>query len=118
MEQPHGFKVPGKEDWVYHLMKSIYRMKQASRVWNITFNGAIVLWKFIRLSCKWCIYFWSSPSSTVIFSIHMDDIFATASSHEEMEAFKALLQTKWEISDLGPTKFTLGIAVTHDRPSR
>ena len=93
-------------------------MKQASRVWNITFNGAIVLWKFIRLSCKWCIYFWSSPSSTVIFSIHMDDIFATASSHEEMEAFKALLQTKWEISDLGPTKFTLGIAVTHDRPSR
>ncbi len=42
MEQPQGFEVPGKEDWVYHLMKSIYGMKQASCVWNITFNGAIV----------------------------------------------------------------------------
>jgi hypothetical protein len=118
MEQPHGFEVPGKEDWVYHLMKSIYGMKQASRVWNITFNGAIVSWGFVRLSCEWCVYFRSSPSGTVIFSVHVDDIFAAASSHEEMEAFKSLLQTKWEISDLGPAKFALGIAIARDRPSR
>jgi hypothetical protein len=118
MEQPDGFEVPGKEDWVYHLMKSIYGMKQASRVWNITFNGAIVSWGFIRLSCEWCVYFKSSPSGTVIFSVHVDDIFAAASSREEMEAFKALLQTKWEISDLGPAKFALGIAISRDRPSR
>jgi hypothetical protein len=32
MEQPQGFEVPSKEDWVYHLIKSIYGMKQASRV--------------------------------------------------------------------------------------
>ena len=118
MEQPAGFEVPGKEDWVFHLMKSIYGMKQASRVWNITFNGAIVSWGFIRLSCEWCIYFKSSPSGTVIFSIHVDDIFAAASSPAEMEAFKALLQTKWEIADLGPAKFALGIAIARDRPSR
>src|SRR6267154_6629671 len=118
MEQPPGFEVPGKEDWVLHLMKSIYGIKQASHMWNITFNGAIVLWGFIHLSCKWCIYFKSSPSGTVIFSIHVDDIFAATSSCEEMKAFKALLQTKWEISDLGPAKFTLGIAIAHDCPSR
>ena len=117
MEQPQGFKAPGKEDWVYHLMKSIYGMKQASHVRNITFNGTIVSWGFVHLSCKWCIYFKLSPSGTVIFSIHVDDIFAVASSCEEMEAFKALLQTKWEISDLGPAKFALGIAVTRDHPS-
>jgi hypothetical protein len=34
MEQPPGFEVLGKEDWVMRLMKSIYGMKQASRVWN------------------------------------------------------------------------------------
>ena len=117
IEQPDGFKVPGKEDWVYHLMKSIYGMKQAIHVWNITFNGTIVLWGFISLSCEWCIYFKLSPSGTVIFSIHVDDIFAAASSREEMEAFKALLQTKWEISDLGPAKFVLGIAISRNHPS-
>ncbi len=92
MEQPPGFEVSRKEDWVLHLMKSIYSMKQASCIWNITFNGTIVSWGFICLSCKWCIYFKSSPSGTVIFSVHMDNIiFAAASSCEEMEAFKALL---------------------------
>jgi hypothetical protein len=34
MEQPPGFTEPGKEDWVMKLMKSIYSMKQASRIWN------------------------------------------------------------------------------------
>ena len=42
MEQPPGFEVVGKKEWVLHLIKSIYGMKQASCVWNITFNGAIV----------------------------------------------------------------------------
>jgi hypothetical protein len=32
MEQPQGFEVSSKEDWVYHLLKSIYGMKQASCV--------------------------------------------------------------------------------------
>jgi hypothetical protein len=38
MEQPPGFEVEGKEDWVLRLLKSIYGMKQASRVWNKTFD--------------------------------------------------------------------------------
>jgi hypothetical protein len=92
MEQPPGFEIPRKEDWVLHLMKSIYRMKQASCVWNITFNGTIVSWGFIYLPCEWCIYYRTSPTSTVIFSIHVDDIFAAASSHEEME----LLPLRWQ----------------------
>jgi hypothetical protein len=117
MEQPQGFEVPGKEDWVYHLLKSIYGMKQASRVWNTTFNGEIVSWGFLWLPCEWCVYYHSSPSGTVIFSVHVDDIFAAASSKQELESFKALLQSKWEISDLGPAKFALGIAITRDRPS-
>jgi hypothetical protein len=32
MEQPPGFEAPGKHDWVWRLLKSIYGMKQASRV--------------------------------------------------------------------------------------
>jgi reverse transcriptase-like protein len=32
MEQPSGFEEPGKCDWVMKLMKSLYGMKQASRM--------------------------------------------------------------------------------------
>lgn len=46
MEQPPGFATPGKEDWVMHLMKSIYGMKQASRIWNQTFHDAVTAMGF------------------------------------------------------------------------
>ncbi len=38
MQQPEGFIVPGKEGEVCRPIKSLYGLKQASRVWNIKFN--------------------------------------------------------------------------------
>ena len=32
MEQPKGAKEPGKEDWMCHLNKSLYSLRQASRM--------------------------------------------------------------------------------------
>ena len=61
MEQPPGFEALGKHDWVWHLLKSIYGIKQASRVWNKTFNSAVLGWNFVRLSCEWCVYICRSP---------------------------------------------------------
>jgi hypothetical protein len=118
LEQPPGFEVEGKEDFVMRLMKSIYGMKQASRVWNATFNSAIKGWGFTRLACEWCVYRRSSASRTVLFAVHIDDIISIASSPEENSRFLSLLRAKWEISALGPAKFTLGISITRHRPSR
>ena len=94
MEQPPGFEEPGKHDWVWRLLKSIYGMKQASRVWNKTFNTAILGWNFVRLSCEWCVYICRSPTGTIIFSVHVDDIFSTASSPAENDHFAALLKSR------------------------
>jgi len=115
MEQPEGFEEKGKEDWVMKLMKSIYGMKQASRIWNRTFNAAIVNWGFERLACEWCVYRRQSPTGIIIFVVHIDDILVTASSPSEIERFKAELTSKWEISDLGEPKYALGIGITCDR---
>ena len=114
MEQPTGFEAIGKEDWVMKLMKSIYGMKQASRVWNRTFDKTVKSWGFERLACEWCVYRRHSPTGTVIFVVHVDDIISAASSPSENERFKAQLKGKWDISDLGPAKFSLGIAITRD----
>jgi hypothetical protein len=118
MEQPPGFEEPGKHDWVWRLLKSIYGMKQASRVWNKTFNTAILGWNFVRLSCEWCVYICRSPTGTIIFSVHVDDIFSAASSPAENDRFAALLKSRWEISELGPAKFALGIAFSRNRSAR
>ena len=114
MEQLPGFEVPGKESWVMKLMKSIYGMKQASRVWNRTFDQMVKSWGFKRLPSEWCVYRRHSPTGTIVFTIHVNDIISVSSSSDENEWFKSLLRQKWEISDLGPIKFALGIAVSRD----
>ena len=114
LEQPPGFEAPGKEEWVMRLMKSIYGMRQASRVWNQTFHKAVSEWGFERLQCEWCVYRRNSPTGTTIFVVHVDDIISAASSPEENERFRDFLKTKWEISELGEPKYALGIAISRD----
>jgi transposase InsO family protein len=118
MEQPRGFEAQGKETWVMKLMKSIYGMKQASRIWNQTFHQAVLSWGFERLPCEWCVYRRQSSTGTIIFAVHVDDIVTAASSAEENARFKTELRSKWEISDLGAAKFALGIAISRDFTSR
>jgi Reverse transcriptase (RNA-dependent DNA polymerase) len=117
MEQPPGFKHPGQEDWVMKLMKSIYGMKQASHIWNKTFHQAVTSWGFRRIPCEWCVYYRHSATGIIIFAVHVDDIISAASSATENDIFKQLLRQQWEISDLGPTKYALGISINHDRSS-
>jgi Reverse transcriptase (RNA-dependent DNA polymerase)/Integrase core domain/GAG-pre-integrase domain len=118
LEQPPGFEEPGKEGWVMRLMKSIYGMKQASRVWNITFDTAVREWGFTRLPCEWCVYRRQSPTGTIVFAVHVDDIISIASSPDENKRFLSLLTSRWDISALGPAKFALGIALSRDRTTR
>jgi hypothetical protein len=105
MEQPPGFASPSQEDWVMKLMKSIYGMKQAGCIWNQAF-------------CEWCIYTRQSSTGIIIFAVHVDDILCAASPVKENARFKAELKVHWEISDLGPASFALGITITRDRASR
>ncbi len=118
LEQPEGFEEPGKEDWVMQLRKSIYGMKQAGRIWNRTFHDTVTTWGFEQSKKDPCVYHRRSATGTVIFGVHVDDIYSIANPPEENARFKAELRSKWEISDLGPIKFTLGIAVERDRTSR
>ena len=118
MEQPPGFEAPGKEDWVMKLMKSIYGMKQASRVWNQTFDKAVKDWGFKRLPSEWCIYWRQTATGIIIFAVHVDDIISIASNPSENNSFKSLLKDKWDITDLGPAKFALGIAISRNLDAR
>ena len=94
MEQPVGFEVDGKEDWVWKLLKSIYGMHQASQIWNKTFHEAVLGWSFTRLPGDWCIYMCQTQTGTVIFAVHINDIISIASTPAENNTFHDLLKSK------------------------
>jgi hypothetical protein len=114
MEQPSGFEELGEENWVMQLMKSIYGMKQASHIWNKMFHNTVISWGFQRMKNEWCVYCCVSDTGTTIFALHVNDIIAASSSAEETSWFKTELKSRWDIADLGPAKFALGIAITHN----
>jgi len=45
----------------------------------------------------------------------MDDIISIASSTSTNDHFKEELKARWDISDLGPIKFVLGITITRSQ---
>jgi hypothetical protein len=92
-------------------------MRQASRIWNKTFHEAVLGWSFTRLPGDWCIYMRRTQTGTVIFAVHVDDIISIASTPAENNAFRDLLKSKWDISELGPVKYALGISVERDLAS-
>jgi len=117
LEQPEGFEEPRKEDWVMKLRKSIYGMKQARRIWNQMFHDAVTGWGFEQSKKDPCIYHCHNAMGMVIFGVHIDDIYSIADPPKENTHFKAELHSRWDISDLGDIKFTLGIGIKRDRES-
>jgi hypothetical protein len=53
--QPRHFEEAGKEEWVWKLVKSLYGLKQAGRMWNREMHEALVGWGFRCLLCEWCV---------------------------------------------------------------
>ena len=67
---------------------------------------------------EWCVYRRLSDTGITIFALHVDDIICASSSVSETDRFRKELLSRWEISDLGPAKFALGIAITRDTSSK
>lgn len=114
---PPGFV--GKEQGrVLKLNRALYGLKQAGREWNLhlvrTLEG--IGYK----SCKYtdhCVMIKMSKSKHImIIAMFVDDLphFYHQTDEAEMNADKALLQTKFKIKELGDLSLILGVRVSRD----
>ncbi|KAL0410984.1 UNVERIFIED_CONTAM: Retrovirus-related Pol polyprotein from transposon RE2 [Sesamum latifolium] len=74
MDQPEGFTTIGEEQKVYHLQRSIYGLKQASRSWNTHFDEVIRGYDFIKNEHDPCVYKKINRSSIAYLVLYVDDI--------------------------------------------
>ncbi|KAG8497073.1 hypothetical protein CXB51_008352 [Gossypium anomalum] len=116
MQQPEGFIVSEKEDYVYLLRKSLYSLKQSPRQWYKRFDSFMTSHDFKRSSLDSCVYFKkNSDGSFVYLLLYVDDMLIAAKDKGEIRKVKAQLSEEFKMKDLGPAKKTLGMEILRDR---
>ncbi|HEV7738455.1 MAG TPA: reverse transcriptase domain-containing protein, partial [Chlamydiales bacterium] len=118
MEQPEGMYEPGKENWVALLNKSLYGLRQAGRRWSKKLQKSMLEEGFTQISVEHSLYLRKSETGTALVAVHVDDMAVAASSGGEIKRVAQDLNKHFEMVDLGPIKWLLGIAIERERKMR
>jgi hypothetical protein len=102
MNQPIGFN--DKSNRVCRLLKTIYGLKQASRMWYKTLKGFLESKGLKQSEVDPCIYF----SDGMIIFVYVDDIIISADSAEKMQNLSQEFQKQFKMKDIGKPKRILG----------
>ena len=112
IEQPEGYAIREKEDYVYKLKKALYGLKQAPRAWYSRIDNYFIESGFRRSPSEPTLYVKKVDSEDfLIVSLYVDDLLVTGSNPEEVQKFKADMKKEFEMSDLGEMNYFLGMEI-------
>jgi hypothetical protein len=114
MDQPEGFKVPGKENLVCRLKKSLYGLKQSPRCWNKVFHNYMMTIEYLQSCADSCIYIKHSVDETCIVAVYVDDLILITKTSTAMDKLKNNLSVRFKMTDMGKLHYCLGVNIVHD----
>src|ERR1044071_4301373 len=119
MTQPDGFRVPGKENHVCKLKKSLYGLKQSPRQWYKRFDSYMKQLGYNRSPYDCCVYYNEVQGGSRIYLVlYVDDMLIAAKSKSDIQKLKASLSTEFEMKDLGAARKILGVEIYRERKKR
>lgn len=95
VSQVAGFEVPGKEDWVWKLNKSLYGTKQAPWCWRAYLSSTLIQLGLTPSVGDESIFL--NTAKTLKLHIHMDDCLIVGKDWTEIERFLTLLGGHYKI---------------------
>ncbi|GJS54432.1 zinc finger, CCHC-type containing protein [Tanacetum coccineum] len=110
--QPEGFIKRKDNEKVYRLIKALYGLRQAPRAWNIKLDNTLKSLDFKKCALEQAIYTKTSKDSTLLIGVYVDDLIIIGTPKKEIDKFKAQMEEKFEMSDLGLLAYYLVIEVT------
>lgn len=113
MEQPQHFEDGTKRSC--KLIKSIYGLKQSSRVWNETLNETLIEFGLTRSAVDQCLYYRIADGKILIVAIYVDDILIFSNQDDQEKGVKEALKSKFKMKDMGEVSSILGIRVIRDK---
>jgi hypothetical protein len=117
MRIPEGLEVDDEDQhgWVLRLLKSLYGIKQAPRIWSKKLKDELDSMGFERLDSDHSVFIYERDSVKLIVPIHVDDLVIASRSKSAISEFKSELSKRFKLRDQGPTTFLLGIKLERDR---
>lgn len=112
MQQPKGFEDGTSK--VCKLQKSLYGLKQASRMWNQRFHDFMLRIGFKRCISDQCVYVKVCNGITCYVLLYVDDTLVISSDFRLIETIKAMLKNEFEMTDIGKIDTFLGVSVNYD----
>lgn len=112
MIQPTGFVDPTKPSHVCKLNKSLYGLKQAPRAWFHRMTSFLLSAGFIQSVADPSLFIFRLEQHIIYFLLYVDDIVVTGSDDQLVQSFIAALGRGFDIKDLGPLHYFLGLQVT------
>ena len=111
MVLPEGFARTGmKRNLVCRLLRSLYGLKQAARVWNQKIHAFLNKIGFVRSSADPCLYV--DTKRNIYITIWVDDLLIAGKNGRDIAAVKAQLAKEFEMKDLGELTHFLGMRIT------
>ncbi|XP_072067879.1 retrovirus-related Pol polyprotein from transposon TNT 1-94 [Arachis hypogaea] len=118
MEQPEGFVVKGKKDFVCKLKKSLYGLKQAPRQWYKKFESVMGKYGYRKTTSDHCVFVQKfSDNDFIILLLYVDDILIVGKNALRINELKKQLSKFFAMKDLGPAKQILE-TITRYRDSK
>ena len=111
VEQPEGFE--DGTGRVCLLKKSLYGLKQAPRIWYRTLRTWLAQYGLKPCSVDSSIFY----NDELQVAVYVDDM-VLAGSRKAIDDFKAAINNRFPITDIGPIQWFLGIKITRDRRNR
>ncbi|KAI1000225.1 hypothetical protein K3495_g7973 [Podosphaera aphanis] len=94
------------------IIKSLYGLKQAARVWYLLFAEFVTSVGFSCLPTDQTIFI--NNTTKAIIGIHVDDLLITGSNNMELQRLKQQLESRFKMKDLGIARYILGIRITRN----
>jgi hypothetical protein len=99
---------------VCKLRKALYGLKQAPRIWYQTLTNFLRNLGFEPITADFGIF----VRSNMYIAVYVDDLLIVGPSIAEIKKIKRSLRNRFQMTDLGPCSYYLGISIQRDRQNR
>ncbi|GJS36451.1 zinc finger, CCHC-type containing protein [Tanacetum coccineum] len=119
MNQPQGFIMPGNENKVCKLIKSLYKLKHAPKQWHQKFYEVVLSIGYLLNQSDKCVYSkFDESGKGVIICLYVDDMMIFGTDQVQVDMTKTIfLSSMFSMKDMGEDNVILGIRIRHESNS-